>query len=35
MEVEGVASCHCPKCDNDFEQEVTIEIEPMDYNDLD
>jgi len=28
-EFEGVATCVCPKCECEFEQEVTIDVEPM------
>ena len=28
-EFEGVATCTCPHCDHEFEQEVTIEVEPQ------
>ena len=28
-EFEGVATCTCPKCEHEFEAEVTIDVEPM------
>jgi len=27
-EFEGVAQCTCPKCGEEFEQDVTIDVEP-------
>lgn len=27
-EVEGTALCTCPKCGEEFEEEVTIDVEP-------
>ena len=28
-EFEGVATCTCPKCGSEFEQDVTIDVEPQ------
>lgn len=28
-EFEGVATCTCPKCKHEFEQDVTIDVEPQ------
>ena len=29
-EFSGMASCTCPNCNKEFEQEVTIDVEPDD-----
>lgn len=35
-EVTGMAICHCPYCDKEFESEITIEVEAEDMrSDLD
>ncbi len=30
-EFEGKAQCQCPKCGEEFEQDVVIDVEPPEY----